>query len=78
MGMMMSRLRQAVSGLFSGAETGPCTRLFFASFDKAELIKAVPDGKVELEVVGGLNTDTGQDFYGIDTIRIVSWYWWRR
>jgi hypothetical protein len=48
----------------------------FASFDKAELIEAVPKGKVELEVVGGLNT--GQDFYGIDTVRIVSWSWRRR
>ena len=44
-----------------------------ASFDKAELIEAVPDGDVEIEVVGGLNS--GQDFYGTDTVRIVSWYW---
>jgi len=48
----------------------------FASFDIAELIEALTDGKVQLEVVGGLNTD--QDFYGIDTVRIVSWSWWRR
>jgi hypothetical protein len=48
----------------------------FASFDIAELIEALTDGKVQLEVVGGLNT--GQDFYGIDTVRIVSWSWWRR
>jgi len=42
-----------------------------ASFDKASLTAAVPDdGKVELQVVGKL--DTGQDFYGIDTLRIVS------
>lgn len=55
---------------------GTVRTTIFASFDKAELIEAVPNGKVELEVVGGLNT--GQDFYGIDTVRIVSWYWWRR
>jgi hypothetical protein len=48
----------------------------FASFDIAELIEALTDGKVQLEVVGGLNT--GQDFFGIDTVRIVSWSWWRR
>lgn len=49
----------------------------FASFDKASLTAAVPDdGEVELQVVGQL--DTGQDFYGIDTVRIVSWSWWRR
>ena len=48
----------------------------FASFDIAELIEAWTDGKVQLEVVGGLNTD--QDFYGIDTVRIVSWSWRRR
>ena len=49
----------------------------FASFDKASLTDFVPNGDVELEVVGGLNTDQ-EEFYGIDTVRIVSWYWWRR
>lgn len=48
-----------------------------ASFDKASLTGAVPDdGQVGLEVVGQLNA--GQDFYGIDNVRIVSRYWWRR
>ena len=51
-----------------------------ASFDKAELMAAVPDdGEVELQVEGQLNT--GQHFYGTDTIRIISrrWRpWWER
>ena len=51
----------------------------FAFFDKDALMLAVPDdGRVELEVYGQLNS--GQYFYGNDTIRIISrgrWFsWW--
>lgn len=51
---------------------GTVRTTIIASFDKASLTDVVPDGEVELEVVGGL---TDQDFYGIDTVRIVSWSW---
>jgi len=45
-----------------------------ASFNKAELMAAVPDdGEVELQVTGQLNT--GQVFYGIQTVTIFSWSW---
>ena len=50
-----------------------------AFFDKAELMDAVPDnGRVELQVVGQLQT--GQYFYGTDTVWIIGWRWkpWHR
>jgi hypothetical protein len=41
-----------------------------AVFDKADLLAAMPDnGEVELTVVGRLNT--GEYFYGTDTVRII-------
>jgi len=44
----------------------------FAFFDKSELMDAIPDnGKVELQVVGRLK-NTGQYFYGTDTVKIIS------
>jgi len=43
----------------------------FAWFDKAELMETVPDdGEVQLQVVSQL--DSGQYFYGTDTVRIIS------
>jgi len=59
---------------FQWYEEGTLRTTIIASFDKANLMAAVPDGDVELEVVGGLNTDQ-EEFYGIDTVRIVSWPW---
>jgi hypothetical protein len=47
-----------------------------AFFNKSELMAAVPDdGFVELFVVGQLNN--GRYFYGIDTVKITSWCWWK-
>ncbi len=46
----------------------------FASFSKDEVMAALPDdGPVEFMVVGRFKND--QYFYGIDTVRIVSWVW---
>ena len=46
----------------------------FASFSKNEVTAGVPeDGLVELMVIGRF-TD-GQYFYGLDTVRIISWDW---
>jgi hypothetical protein len=51
----------------------------FASFDKDELMNAIPNnGQVELVVVGRLKT--GQYFFGTDNIRVISpgnWPWHR-
>ncbi|MBA7664457.1 hypothetical protein ES703_72518 [subsurface metagenome] len=45
-----------------------------ALFDKAELMNAVPEnGWVELNVVGKL--ESGQYFYGSDTVEIIDWGW---
>jgi hypothetical protein len=46
-----------------------------AFFDKDAVLDAVPDnGRVELQVVGQLNS--GQYFFGSDTIRIIDRHWW--
>lgn len=46
-----------------------------ALFHKNELLDAIPDnGMVELQVVGQLNS--GQYFFGNDTIRIIDRHWW--
>jgi len=45
-----------------------------ALFSKAELMDIVPEnGWIELNVVG--NLESGQYFYGSDTIKIVDWKW---
>lgn len=57
-----------------GGRWRPRTTIF-SYYDKSELMDAIPDdGYVELEVVGKLNT--GQWFYGSDSVRIISWCWW--
>ncbi len=56
---------------FEWYEDGILRAGIIASFDKAELMTAVPDGEVELKVAGQLITD--QDFYGIQTVTIFSW-----
>lgn len=46
----------------------------FSFFPKDDITSAIPeDGLVELMVVGRLVN--GQYFYGIDTVRIISWNW---
>jgi len=55
------------------SRNGTVRTTIFATFDKASLTDVVPNGDVELEVVGGLNT--GESFCGSDTVRIVSWSW---
>jgi hypothetical protein len=46
----------------------------FSFFPKDDITSAIPeDGLVELIVVGRLVN--GQYFYGIDTVRIISWHW---
>lgn len=58
-----------------GRRRNPRTSIF-AFFDKDSLMDAVSNnGRVELQVEGQLNT--GQYFYGSDTVRIVGWRPWR-
>jgi hypothetical protein len=46
----------------------------FSFFPKDDITSAIPeDGLAELIVVGRLVN--GQYFYGIDTVRIISWHW---
>lgn len=48
----------------------------FASFSKDEVTAGVPeDGRVEMMVIGRFMD--GQCFYGLDTVRIISWNWRR-
>ena len=48
----------------------------FAFFSKDEVTAAVPeDGPVDMMVIGRFVS--GQYFYGIDTVRIISWSWRR-
>jgi len=67
-------IKASCQQIIQWCRNGTVHTTIFASFDKASLTDVVPNGDVELEVVGGLNTDQ-EEFYGIDTVRIVSWPW---
>ncbi len=48
----------------------------FASFSKDEVTAGVPDGPVEMMVIGRFDDSAdGEYFYGFDTVWIISWDW---
>ena len=60
---------QACLGVYPPGRINQTTTIF-ASFDKNELMDAIPNnGLVELVVVGQLKT--GQYFFGTDNIRVI-------
>ena len=48
----------------------------FASFSKDEVTADVPDGPVEMMVIGRFDDSAdGEYFYGFDNVWIISWHW---